>query len=208
MSEQDLVQEWQPFFVALAGASAALAGLVFVAMSLHPQAILVNRLTRVRAFGAAAGFLFGVVWALIMLLPARIAPLGSLLLIVVGLGESIFVVYQQIKVRKIGINVMRAVLGDLLAPAAVIAGFIGLLQPASEIPFTLLAVASCLGLFLLFSQSWTLVLHSVISPDESRHSASRSDGNSVGLQEAVTRQITTAGSGAAAYRELTEARRN
>lgn len=195
MGEQILVEEWQPFFVALAGASASLAGLVFVAMSLHPQAILAERLTRVRAYAAAAGFLIGVTWALIMLLPARTAPLGSVLLIVVGGGGSIFVVYLQIQVRKVGLNIARVVLGDLLMPVPIIAGCAGILLPRSEIPFVLLAVAASMGLFLLFSQSWTLVLHSIIKADEAHGTNSPSEENSKGLQMSMTRRTTTTNSG-------------
>jgi hypothetical protein len=178
VSSQVLVQEWQSYFIALAGASAALAGLVFVAMSLHPQAILANPLTRAQAFAAAFGFLLGVAWALIMLLPAHSAPVGSLLLIAVGVGGSIFVVYRQIQIRKIGMNVARAVLADLLVPAPVIAGLVGLLQPQSEFPFLLLAVAAGAGLFVLFSQSWTLVLRSVTNVPDSRHQESGSANRS------------------------------
>jgi hypothetical protein len=48
MTDQVVVQEWQPFFMTLAGASAALAGLVFVAMSLHPWPILNHPIMRAR----------------------------------------------------------------------------------------------------------------------------------------------------------------
>jgi hypothetical protein len=171
VSSQVLVQEWQSYFIAL-------AGLVFVAMSLHPQAILANPLTRAQAFAAAFGFLLGVAWALIMLLPAHSAPVGSLLLIAVGVGGSIFVVYRQIQIRKIGMNVARAVLADLLVPAPVIAGLVGLLQPQSEFPFLLLAVAAGAGLFVLFSQSGTLVLRSVTNVPDSRHQESGSANRS------------------------------
>jgi hypothetical protein len=95
MADQVILQEWQSYFVAFAGASAALAGLVFVAMSLHPGPILVNALTRGRAFVAAFGFLIGVAWALIMLLPARTAPVGAVLLIALGVVESAFIIYLQ-----------------------------------------------------------------------------------------------------------------
>ena len=183
MSSQVLVQEWQSYFIALAGASAALAGLVFVAMSLHPQAILVNPLTRAQAFAAAFGFLLGVAWAFIMLLPARTAPVGSFLLIAVGVGESIFVVYRQMQIRTTGMNVARAVLADLLVPAPIIAGLVGLLQPESGFPFLLLAVAAGAGLFVLFSQSWTLVLHSVTNVHDARHQESRSGNHSHGSEE-------------------------
>ena len=155
VSNQFILQEWQSYFTALAGASAALAGLLFVAMSLHPQPILVNPLTRARAFAASFGFLLGVGWALIMLLPTRTAPVGSFLLITLGIGESMFVVYRQMQVRKTGMNVTRAVLADLLVPAPVLAGLMGLLQPESAFPFLLLAIAAGVGLFVFFSQSWT-----------------------------------------------------
>ena len=104
MTDPIVVQEWQPFFMTLAGASAALAGLVFVAMSLHPWPILNHPIMRARAFAAAFGFLLVVAWALIMLLPARTAPVGSALLIAIGGGESLFIGYRQLKLRSAGGN--------------------------------------------------------------------------------------------------------
>lgn len=181
MADPVVVQEWQPFFTALAGASAALAGLVFVAMSLHPWMILSHPIMRARAFAAAFGFLLGVAWALIMLLPARTAPAGSYLLIAVGAGESVFIGYRQIQVRNAGMNVALVVLADLLVPVPLVAGIVSLLQPRSDTPYLLLAIVAGVGLFLLFFQSWTLVLHSVLSAGakeaeqaaEARHSTSR-----------------------------------
>src|SRR5690349_11896461 len=121
MADPVVIQEWQPFFMTLAGASAALAGLVFVAMSLHPRPILSHPIMRARAFAAAFGFLLGVAWALIMLLPAHTAPVGSCLLIVVGGGESVVIGARQVKLRSAGMaadmNVALVVLGDLLMPA-------------------------------------------------------------------------------------------
>lgn len=171
MIDQVAVQEWQPFFMTLAGASAALAGLVFVAMSLHPWPILSHPIMRARAFASAFGFLLGVAWALIMLLPARTAPLGSCLLIAVGIGESLFIGYRQVQLRTAGMNVALVVLADLLIPAPLLAGIVGLLQPHSVFPFILLAITASVGLFLLFFQSWTLVLHSVLGADEAQRPA-------------------------------------
>jgi hypothetical protein len=169
VSEQLVVQEWQPFFITLGGACAALTGLVFVAMSLHPEAILSHSLMRGRAFVALIGFLTGVVWSLIMLLPARVAPARSILLIVLGGVGIVFLIYQQFRIRKIGLNVARAALGDILILIPLLSGIVGLLQPASEFPFLLLAIAGCVGLFVLFSQSWTLVMHNIASARESQH---------------------------------------
>lgn len=165
MSDQSLAQAWQPFFMALAGASATLAGLVFIAMSLHPQATLAHPLMRVRALIAASGFLLMLVWSLILLVPARTAPLASLLLLAVGIGGAISLVYQEIKVRKLGLNRARVVVGDAVLLAPVLAGVTGLLLPASPLPFVVVAVATSVALFVLFSQSWTLVLHSILDSD-------------------------------------------
>lgn len=46
MKDQEILQSWQPFFMTFGGAMAALAGLVFAAMSLHPQPILGHPLMR------------------------------------------------------------------------------------------------------------------------------------------------------------------
>jgi modulator of FtsH protease len=173
MSDPVVVQEWQPFFMTLAGASAALAGLVFVAMSLHPRPILSHPIMRARALGTAFGFLLGVAWALILLMPARTAPVGSWLLVAVGGGESLFIGVRQIQLRTAGVCVALVVLGDLLLPAPLLAGIVGLLQPHSAFPYILLAIAAGMALFLLFFQSWTLVLHSVLSADEAQRPAPR-----------------------------------
>jgi hypothetical protein len=173
MADAVVVQEWQPFFMTLAGASAALAGLVFVAMSLHPRPILSHPIMRARALGTAFGFLLGVAWALIMLIPARTAPVGSWLLIAVGGGECLFIGVRQIQLRGAGVSVALVVLGDLLLPVPLLAGIVGLLQPHSAFPFILLAIAAGVALFLLFFQSWTLVLHSVLRADEAQRPAPR-----------------------------------
>lgn len=161
MTDQLIVEQWQPFFMTLAGASAALAGLVFVAMSLHPREILSQPVMRARAFASAFGFLVGVTLALIMLLPARTAPFGSVLLIVVGVGVAIVIAYWQFLVRNAGPSILLVIIGGLLAFAPTPAGIAGLLKPDSDVPFVILAIAAGVGILVLFAQSWTLVLHSI-----------------------------------------------
>jgi hypothetical protein len=168
MGQQTIVQDWQPFFTTLAGASAALAGLVFVAMSLHPNEILRDALIRSRAFSAASGFLLAVVWAFAMLLPARIAPVGSYALVALGIGGFAFQIGLQLRVRKAGLRVVRALLGDVLILAPVPAGFLGFLSPDSQYPFEIIAAAATLGILILFAQSWELVVLSVTHPRERR----------------------------------------
>ena len=165
MSDQSLAQAWQPFFIALAGASATLAGLVFIAMSLHPQVTLAHPLMRARTLVAASGCLLAITWSLIMLVPARMAPTGSLLLLAAGIGGGTCLVYQQVRVRTLGLNRMRVALGDPILLTPLIAGVTGLLRPASPLPFVLVAVATGFGLVVLFSQAWALVLYGVRDSD-------------------------------------------
>src|SRR5262249_52279623 len=101
------------------------------------------------------------------------APVGSWVLIAVGGGESLFMGLRQIQLRTAGMSVALVVLGDLLLPAPLLAGMVGLLQPHSVFPYILLAITAGVALFLLFFQSWTLVLHSVLSADEARSPAQR-----------------------------------
>jgi hypothetical protein len=104
------------------------------------------------------------------------------LLIAMGVGGIIFVAYQQMQVRKTGMNVARAILSDILVPTPVAAGIVGLLRPDSEFPFLLLAIAASVGLFVLFSQSWSLVLHSIGNTDDSQRQTSHSGKQSTRLR--------------------------
>lgn len=49
MINSDLLADWRPFFLMVAGASASLTGLLFVAMSLHVRHIATQPLYRYRA---------------------------------------------------------------------------------------------------------------------------------------------------------------
>jgi hypothetical protein len=77
-------------------------------------------------------------------------------------------------------NVVLMVLGDLLMPAPLLAGIVGLLQPHSDLPFLVLAITASVGLFLLFFQAWTLVLHSVLSADAPQRPAPRQETSADG----------------------------
>jgi hypothetical protein len=63
--------------------------------------------------------------------------------------------------------------GLAVLPAPLLAGIVGLLQPHSAFTYTLLAIAAGVALFLLFFQSWTLALYSVLSADEEQPPAPR-----------------------------------
>ena len=64
-------ERWHDLFVMLGGASAALAGLVFVGLSIHARAVAVDSLYRTRARNLTAGILYLTVASLFLLMPGQ-----------------------------------------------------------------------------------------------------------------------------------------
>jgi hypothetical protein len=85
-------------------------------------------------------------------------------------------------------------------PAPLLAGIVGLLQRHSASPYKLLAITAGEALLLLFFQSWTLALYSLLSADEQQRTAPRqrthdhgSDGDHPTMNASTT-SSTEAGS--------------
>lgn len=69
---------WHDFYVMAGGAAAALAGLLFVAMSLHSDAIMRNPFFRYRAIGTLTSLTTQLLLAAAVLVPAQpLAALGA-----------------------------------------------------------------------------------------------------------------------------------
>jgi hypothetical protein len=64
-------EHWHDLFVMLGGASAALAGLVFVGLSLHARAVATDGLYRRRARNLTAGILYLLVASIFVLIPGQ-----------------------------------------------------------------------------------------------------------------------------------------
>jgi hypothetical protein len=75
---------WQAFFATIAGASAALIGLLFVALSLHLGAILSRPANLARARGALGGFVSLLAVAILALIPGQGPRLLGVELFAVG----------------------------------------------------------------------------------------------------------------------------
>ena len=85
--------EWHEMFVAAAGAAAALAGLVFVAVSINVERILSFHGLPERALQTILLLLAAVVVSLISLIPQSIEALAVELLVVgIGLCAGVFIV--------------------------------------------------------------------------------------------------------------------
>lgn len=97
MITSDVLTEWRPFFLMVAGASASLTGLLFVALSLHVRQITTDPLYRYRARLSLASLTSILIIASLVLIPRQSAlalaveeifPIGTIiLLLALGLVE-------------------------------------------------------------------------------------------------------------------------
>lgn len=97
MIDSDVLAEWRPFFLMVAGGSASITGLLFVALSLHVREIANQPLYRYRARLSLGSSMAILVSASLILIPRQsvfelamkeLLPLGAvLILLVFGLLE-------------------------------------------------------------------------------------------------------------------------
>jgi modulator of FtsH protease len=89
------VSEWHDLFVAMAGATAALAGLLFVAISINLGEILKSRALPARAASALATLIIALVASTFALVPGQSRTvLGTELLVVCGLAGVLMLVLR------------------------------------------------------------------------------------------------------------------
>jgi modulator of FtsH protease len=152
---------WHDFFLATSGASAALAGLLFVAISLHIEAIASDLEYR----GISRGSLLGLVNVLVVsLVPLVAQPAGWLGKELVGIGAASIAAgaaYQLAAIRRSGWHVRRSILmrtgfGSLLSIGGIGAG----LSIALEVGPGLYIIAFLLVVVLLWSlwDAWVLLM--------------------------------------------------
>ena len=73
MIDSDVLAEWRPLFLMVAGASASLTGLLFVALSLHSREIASQPLYRYRARLSLASLMAILVIASLVMIPEQTA---------------------------------------------------------------------------------------------------------------------------------------
>jgi hypothetical protein len=154
-------EPWHDFFLATAGAAAALTGLLFVAISLHLRFVATDPQYR----GMARGSLIGLVMALVLSLAALIhQPSGWLAveLVAVGIAYTPFGgVVQILERRRKGVpipltTVLRAAGGYLLA----FIGFLGGLSVGFHAGPGLFVIAAILVAIVLWNlwNAWVLLM--------------------------------------------------
>jgi hypothetical protein len=122
-------KSWHNFAVALAGATAALTGLVFVAVSIHLQEVLADSVHRRRAGSAFLALLIGLGAALLLLFPAMTRQVYGVLSATVALIMLIRVARSVLVFRsgEIGREPWATLAGAGSSYALLLLGGIGLL---------------------------------------------------------------------------------
>jgi len=161
MINPDLLADWRPFFLMVAGATASLTGLLFVALSLHVRHIASQPLYRYRARLSLGSLMAILVIAGLTLIPRQSAlelgvkeifPLGAMvILLVLGLLE----------LRQIANAGRRPyVIRTAVALALVVVAGVGDILLATGRPVGLEILALCCVVFLawLVFNAWALVI--------------------------------------------------
>src|SRR5262249_60153421 len=91
-------EPWHDYFLATSGASAALAGLLFVAISLHIRYIATGPVYRNTSRGSVIGLVNVLVLSLVALVPQ---PAGWLGLELVGIAAAFIAVYGAYELASI-----------------------------------------------------------------------------------------------------------
>jgi modulator of FtsH protease len=154
-------EQWHDFFLATAGAAAALTGLLFVAISLHIQYVATNPIYRSMARGSLVGLVMVLVLSLVALVHQPSAWLGVELTVLgiayLPLGGAL----QKASMRSRAntsqrSTVVRAGVGSLLA----LIGVAGGLSVSFEVGPGLFIVASIMVAILLWNlwDAWVLLM--------------------------------------------------
>ena len=153
---------WDSFFVAQVGASAALAGLVFVGVSINLTKIMSFADLPARALEAVVVLLSVLIASSLLLVPGQpTALLGAEVLVVGLLVWATITAIQTNTYRKVGASyrweyVVHIVLGQLATLAFVLAGVALLLRGASGGYWIVPGIICC---YLdAISQAWILLI--------------------------------------------------
>jgi len=153
--------QWDDFFVMVGGGAAALAGLIFVAMSINPKIIIDNKTHKNRAINMLSGFT-AIFMASGLALIGNQYPgaLGYEWLVLWLIATTIFIRGYVVAIRSgmssIGLNAPRLAGGTICYVAEVIAGIFLILGYG---PGLYIAAVAIVVLFaFLISGAWLLMV--------------------------------------------------
>lgn len=149
---------WSDFFVAVAGASAALAGLIIVAMSVNIETIVSVRALPSRAGATVALLMLVVVVAILGLIPAL--PLATLGVIVGVLSLGALALAADTTVRELRDDVGQGVRKSSVIVLPALAFLVGGILLGLDIPVGLAVIAAAIvGAFIgAVLNAWVLLV--------------------------------------------------
>ena len=165
--EAQTIAGWQGFFGMAAGTSAGLAGLVFVALSMHLQGIRAYPPYRYRARSSLASLMMIFVVSSLVLFPKQTREwLGLEVLVVIG-ADGAFMIWSFLRARQavtklpLGLTLLRPYqMRTMLAVAMCLLGMGGaaLVWAGMEAGFYVLAVFSVVTVVWVVINTWALVI--------------------------------------------------
>lgn len=155
-----MINQWHDFFIMVGGASAALTGLVFVAMSLNLEDIAKDITHRNRAIGTLIGFTsVFIICALVLMGGQNYRAVGTEWLIIAGIAAIVYIIgYVQARKRgrsALGLNFYRIVLGTCMYVAEVIGAI--MITLGYEMGLYVAAIAMILLLAHMITGAWLLI---------------------------------------------------
>jgi hypothetical protein len=163
-----MISDWSNFYVAAAGAAAALTGLLFIAVSLRPREIRESSLMLGRARSAFYGFATIAFVALLALAGTRSRLIGLAQLGVAIVAVALSAPFTRAAIRARTLNYRRALVyhAGLLVVAA--GGVLRVVGDSSQDSSAVLATGVLLLLGIALSNSWQLVISHEATDEDPR----------------------------------------
>ncbi|HEY7438767.1 MAG TPA: hypothetical protein VIC35_05170 [Acidimicrobiia bacterium] len=149
---------WSDFYVTIGGASAALTGLLFVAVALRPREIRLSPLMLGRARSAFYGFTTVVLVALLALAGTASRWVGLAQLAVVAVVLTFSMPFTLAAWRARSLNYRRAFVYHVGLALVAVAGILRLIRGVRPHVEALLGTGVLLLLAIALSNSWQLVI--------------------------------------------------
>jgi hypothetical protein len=156
-----MLDQWDNFFVMVGGGAAALAGLIFVAMSINPKVVIQNATHKNRAINMLTGFSAVFMACSFALIGHQsLEVLGCEWLVLWLIATVVFVRGYVIAIRSgmssIGLNTPRLAGGTMCYLAEVIAAILLILGYGAGLYVA--AIASIVLFGFLISGAWLLII--------------------------------------------------
>jgi hypothetical protein len=178
VNEQSIA-DWRGFFGMTAGTAAGLAGLVFVALSLHLKGIRAHPPYRYRAGTSLASMMMIFVVSSLVLFPKQTSEwLGLEALVVIGADGTLiiwnfFLARRAVAKQPMGLTLLRPFqIRTILAVGLALFGMSGaaLVWAGQEAGLTVLAVFSVVTMVWVVINTWALVI-GITDEDENKESS-------------------------------------